>query len=252
MWLHTLAFVLALNPQPKLVLKAQLWVCTLAISPDNQLLAAIDRDNEDKVWLWDLTTGKVKNQIRSHLGWVCDVAFSPDGKTLALVGGDPPTRLNGPEKGEFILWDVPSAKERFRAESLNGSFHCVAFSPDRKTLATGGDGGRVTLWDISGKDLHTFQEGSSNVTALAYSPDGRSLASGSASKILHVWDVAERSERLAIPVGRSGGCANLTFTRDNLILIAATGDVTTFHDAANGQQLYRAGQWDCSWAYRPN
>ena len=50
----------------------------------------------------------------------------------------------------------------------------IAFSPDGKLFATGGD--KAKLWDASsGKELLTFED-SANVNCVAFSVDGKYLA----------------------------------------------------------------------------
>lgn len=79
----------------------------------------------------------------------------------------------------------------------------VAFSPDRKTLASGGQENRVRLWEIAtGKELRRFTAATGPkgepawVQSIAFSPDGKFLAVGTSnvSSELVVWQLATGKE----------------------------------------------------------
>jgi WD40 repeat protein/transcriptional regulator with XRE-family HTH domain len=64
----------------------------------------------------------------------------------------------------------------------------LAFSPDERTLASGGHGGSLKLWDVeSGAPLWTVGP-LSVVLSLAFAPDGRTLASGGLDATVRLWN----------------------------------------------------------------
>ncbi len=166
-------------------------VLSLAISPDNQQLAAsrcdaigeLGRCDQSTITIWDLASGGLVATLSGgHTDFVEGLAFDSTGAMLA----------SGSRDTTILLWDVASGQPlSLPLAGHSGWVTALVFSPDGLTLATGGFDGRLLLWDVTTGQLIgvPLTEFGGRLTALAFSPDGQTLYSGTADGTVSRWEV---------------------------------------------------------------
>jgi WD40 repeat protein len=101
-----------------------------------------------------------------------------------------------------------------------GSLNCLAFSPDGKAVASGGEGTSVELWDVTAAKHQVLKDHSGKIDCLAFSLDGKTLAVGSYKQV-RLWDVATGRD-LATLKGHTGALQCMLFLPDGKTLITAS------------------------------
>jgi WD40 repeat protein len=105
-------------------------------------------------------------ELDTRSEWVQTLAFSPDSKLLANAC-----------QNNTQLWEISSGKLRATLKGHLDAVMGVAFSPDGKTLATGGDDRKVKLWNIATEqEVATLELLPGGCRSLRFAPDGRTLA----------------------------------------------------------------------------
>jgi RNA polymerase sigma factor (sigma-70 family) len=111
----------------------------------------------------------------------------------------------------------------------------VAFSPDGKTVLSGGEDHAVHLWDVAtGKRIRTLQGG----PAVAFSPDGKTVASaGGEDGTVCLWDAADGKE-IRILRGHQKWISSVVFSPDGKTVASGGKDGTVrLWETATGKEI---------------
>jgi len=128
--------------------------------------------------------------------------------------------------------------EQMNLQAHQGQAYGVAYAPNGRTLASGGQDGLVKLWEVAtGRELGTLSGHKACVNCVAYSPDGQLLASVGCDQLLKLWDPATQA-LIGTLEGHPGEIHSLAFSPDGRRL--ATGGhvgVTCVWDVADQEIL---------------
>jgi len=165
-------------------------------SPDGRWFASADWKRHVKIrstdsWQteWEINADPA-SVGRGGAGGTYTIAWSRDSQQLASVNAS----------GQIAVWNLLEENEVQQAwcvEAHTSTIRSIAWSPDRKRIATGSEDRSAKIWDAAtGRELLTLEGYNNMVTAVVWSPDGRRLASTD-SVSMRIWDATDAYENPA-------------------------------------------------------
>lgn len=195
------------------------FIFQIAFSPDGAVVASAG--SGEGIRGWDIRTGKAVWHLGPDAIGPCPFAFSPDGR---LVAASIPRR--GSEADELgrtglALWRLADRAVAVELKGLPTAYR-VAFSPDGRLVAAGGNDGALRIWDIRTGKLRLAIPVTPAVWAVAFSRDGRRLAAVVDDDRVGLWD----AQTGAVLLGEGGH----------------TGEIVALAAAADGRTAFTAGK----------
>jgi WD40 repeat protein/serine/threonine protein kinase len=251
------------------------WINDLAYSPDGQTIATAS--NDTNILLWNATTGQTTGLLGDHARAVNTLAYSPNGALLASGGddgfiilwdtttGERITVLGGqdgsvrdlafhPDSNQLLaaydgrvirLWDVGNRRSDLRLTAHAQAPGAVAFSPNGALFASGGNDGRIILWqtatgllqeslapllDSNGQPIH--------IRSLMFSPDNQRLIAGLANGTAVLLD-SQTAATLRTLSGHGSEVNSVAFSPNGQLISTASNDGTVkIWQAETGQALF--------------
>ncbi|TSO37072.1 Transducin beta-like protein 3 [Bagarius yarrelli] len=156
-------------------------VNSVAISPNDKLLASGSQDRTAK--LWSLTDMSLLGVLRGHRRGIWCVQFSPVDQVLASASAD----------GTIKIWGLHDFSCLKTFEGHDASVLKIIFVSRGTQIVSGGSDGLVKLWTIKTNEcVKTFDAHQDKVWALHGSSSDDLIVTGSADSNITVWkDVTE-------------------------------------------------------------
>jgi len=118
-----------------------------------------------------------------------------------------------------------------------GPVNAVAYSPDRKLIASGDMVGKLVVRDASTGEPRFEKQLGKYVLSLAFSPDGKQIAAGCEDKSIRVLNAATGDAQPPL-TGHTDGVISLRFSPDGRQLLSGSYDNTArLWDIATGAEL---------------
>ncbi len=135
---------------------------SLALTADNQTVAAATGAQTEEVTLFEPVSGKAIRSFVGHQARISSIVLSKDGTSLWAASGEHKARR----------WETKSET----SQAIFAHADVIALSPDETMLVTGGLNGLVTIWNAqTGSGLLQLPRQKLRIMDITFLPDGEHI-----------------------------------------------------------------------------
>jgi WD40 repeat protein len=221
-----------LKREPTLTLSKMPHVCQSACySPDGKFLATVVGP---LLSLWSAQTGKIAAPLDDLVRSPSCLAFSSDGAVLAV----------GSLGGRVALIDVKEMvkiREMIVSNEAGVGVAGVAFGPNDKTLASGSDDGRFTIWHTAtGRKIAETRGDKEPVSAVIFSRKTGVMFAATIGGQVRCWHAHASAGFGFMPIGTPVFCAALDPRGSTLVLATGNPHLEADDPANSGRIIFQA------------
>ncbi|PSR70569.1 hypothetical protein PHLCEN_2v13540 [Hermanssonia centrifuga] len=153
-------------------------VCSTFHAPSNLLIVGF---SSGVFGLWEMPVFSNIHTLSISQEKISSVAINPSGEWLAF----------GAKKlGQLLVWEWQSESYVLKQQGHYFDMNTLSYAPDGQNVATGGDDGKVKVWNtVSGFCFVTFSEHSSAISAVEFAKQGQVLFSASLDGTVRAFDL---------------------------------------------------------------
>ena len=214
--------------------KANLFPFSMAFSPDNLRLIAVEGHGEARAW--DTRTGaSIKIPVEPDGNFRYD-SSRPRPSSRGIVSPAASYLAMTPACETAVINEVSSSKivARLNISVQDGyPFRRMAFSPNAKRLASFDEGSTVYLWEIpDGKLLSVIREEQGSIDEVAFSSDGRRFVTATSQAAIRIWDSTTGQLLLTIKGPEKGVRSLVLSPNGHTLAVASLGGSITLWDTS--------------------
>jgi len=204
-------------------------VLSVAFSADNRQIISSSRDKTIKLWN---TLGEEKWTQKDkdcHDAWISTVRFSPTAQNPVIVSGGWDNLVK--------VWHLSNFQLRSNFTGHTGFINSVTVSPDGSLAASGGQDGKIKLWDLgatnNNQPLYEYKvddKGETEINTLCFSPNRYWLCAAAGDKI-KIFDLERKQaiDELRLPSDDDTGSEESKPSNIRCLSLAWTSDGTTLY-----------------------
>jgi small GTP-binding protein len=166
-------------------------IASISWSPDGRNLAIAGGINDRKVYVYNVSAGKIHRFLGEHHNAISDLVWSPKGDIIASCSHGRTIRL----------WDSNGQGQKHFLDSSD-AFQCLVWSPDGNCICAGLANHSLLVWNINTdtpfESVLILYGHNDQIRDIVWSSDGQDIISCSSDRTIRVWNYKTGAQKYVL------------------------------------------------------